>query len=85
MFTGIILAVGALSRIESKDGACRLAMDAGELPLAGVELGDSITAGGACSTARRTRRPCRSRASESTSCRILLTWVRDKRRRPVPP
>ncbi|BBL75483.1 riboflavin synthase [Methylomagnum ishizawai] len=51
MFTGIILAVGTLSRIESKGGDCRLTIDTGKLPLADVKLGDSIAVSGVCLTA----------------------------------
>jgi len=51
MFTGIILAVGTLSRIEPQGGDCRLTIDTGKLPLADVKLGDSIAVGGVCLTA----------------------------------
>lgn len=51
MFTGIILAIGTLARIEPQGGDCRLTIDTGKLPLADVELGDSIAVSGVCLTA----------------------------------
>lgn len=51
MFTGIILAIGTLSRIEPKGGDCRLTIDTGKLPLTDVKLGDSIAVSGVCLTA----------------------------------
>jgi riboflavin synthase len=51
MFTGIILAIGTLSRIEPKGGDCRLTLDTGKLPMADVKLGDSIAVSGVCLTA----------------------------------
>jgi riboflavin synthase len=50
MFTGIIAAVGKISRIESAKGALRLAIDAGKLGLPGVKIGDSIAVNGVCLT-----------------------------------
>lgn len=51
MFTGIILAIGTLSRIEPKGGDCRLTIDTGKLSLDDVKLGDSIAVSGVCLTA----------------------------------
>jgi riboflavin synthase len=51
MFTGIIQAVGRIAHIESKGGDCRLTIETGKLPLAGVALGDSIAVSGVCLTA----------------------------------
>ena len=51
MFTGIILAVGSISRIEQREGDCRLTVATGALPMAGVALGDSIAVNGVCLTA----------------------------------
>ena len=51
MFTGIIQAIGTLTRIEPKGGDCRLTIDTGKLPLADVKLGDSIAVSGVCLTA----------------------------------
>lgn len=55
MFTGIIAAVGRITRVvpESSDpnAGVRLTIDAGSLPLAGVAIGDSIAIAGACMTA----------------------------------
>ena len=57
MFTGIIAAVGRITRIDSLGSAgpdsaagVRLSIDAGGLPLADVKLGDSIAINGACMT-----------------------------------
>ncbi len=51
MFTGIILAVGKIARIEQKVGDVRLAIDTGKLSLADAGLGDSIAVNGICLTA----------------------------------
>lgn len=51
MFTGIILAVGKITGIESRGGDVRLTLQTGKLPLAGVALGDSIAVNGVCLTA----------------------------------
>ena len=51
MFTGIILAVGKITRIEQKAGDVRLAIDTGKLSLADANLGDSIAVNGICLTA----------------------------------
>ena len=50
MFTGIIAAVGKISRVEQLEGGVRLCVDAGGLPLEDVALGDSIAINGACMT-----------------------------------
>jgi len=50
MFTGIIAAVGKISRIESAKGGLRLAIDAGALGLSDVAAGDSIAVNGVCLT-----------------------------------
>ena len=51
MFTGIIQAIGHLTRIESRGGDCRLTLATGKLPMAEVKLGDSIAVNGVCLTA----------------------------------
>ncbi|MGX2040145.1 riboflavin synthase [Methylocaldum sp. MU1018] len=51
MFTGIIQAIGTITRIEPKDGDCRLTVTTGKLPFADVQLGDSIAVNGVCLTA----------------------------------
>ncbi|OQK17922.1 riboflavin synthase subunit alpha [Methyloprofundus sedimenti] len=51
MFTGIILAIGKITRIEQKAGDVRLAVDTGKLSLADTHLGDSIAVNGICLTA----------------------------------
>jgi riboflavin synthase len=50
MFTGIIAAVGKISRVESGKGGLRLAIDAGALGLSDVAVGDSVAVNGACLT-----------------------------------
>ncbi|NOQ16081.1 MAG: riboflavin synthase [Methyloprofundus sp.] len=51
MFTGIILAVGKITKIEQKAGDVRLAVDTGKLSLADANIGDSIAVNGICLTA----------------------------------
>lgn len=51
MFTGIILAVGKITKIEQKSGDVRLAIDTGKLSLAEAHIGDSIAVNGICLTA----------------------------------
>jgi riboflavin synthase len=50
MFTGIIAAVGKISRVESAKGGLRLAIDARALGLGGLKVGDSVAVNGACLT-----------------------------------
>ena len=50
MFTGIITAVGKISRIESGKGGLGLAIDAHQLGLSDVKVGDSIAVNGVCLT-----------------------------------
>ena len=51
MFTGIIQAVGEIAAIEPAGGDMRLRIRTGDLPLADVQLGDSIATSGVCLTA----------------------------------
>lgn len=51
MFTGIIQAIGNLTRIEPRGGDARLTVATGKLPLADARLGDSIAVNGVCLTA----------------------------------
>lgn len=51
MFTGIIAAVGVIEKVELRDQGVRLTIDAGELDLADVAIGDSIAIDGVCLTA----------------------------------
>ncbi len=51
MFTGIIEAIGTISRIEPKGGDARYTIDTGKLDLNDVQLGDSIAVNGVCLTA----------------------------------
>jgi riboflavin synthase len=50
MFSGIIAAVGKVSRIEKRKGGLRLAIEAGALGLGDVSVGDSIAVNGVCLT-----------------------------------
>jgi riboflavin synthase len=50
MFSGIIAAVGKISRVERAKGGVRLSIGAGGLGLGDVAIGDSITVNGACLT-----------------------------------
>ena len=50
MFTGIIAAVGKITRVEPVQGGVRLAIDAGALRLSDVGVGDSVAVNGACLT-----------------------------------
>lgn len=51
MFTGIIQAVGRITRLEPKGGDMRLTLNTGKLDLDDVQLGDSIAVNGVCLTA----------------------------------
>jgi len=51
MFTGIIQAVGQVSRVEARGGDLRLQIKTGDLDLSDVKLGDSIATSGVCLTA----------------------------------
>ena len=50
MFTGLIQAVGRIAQIEEGEQDIRLRIETGKLPLAKVELGDSIATSGVCLT-----------------------------------
>jgi riboflavin synthase len=50
MFTGIIAAVGKISRVESAKGGLRIKIEAGKLGLSDVKAGDSVAVNGACLT-----------------------------------
>ena len=51
MFTGIIQALGKIARVEMHGGDTRLWIDAAQLDLADVAIGDSICVSGVCLTA----------------------------------
>ncbi len=51
MFTGIIQAIGHITRIEPRDGDLRLHIASGDLDLSSVREGDSIAVSGVCLTA----------------------------------
>lgn len=50
MFSGIVQAVGKISRIDKRDGGVRLAFHAVRLGMDDVKIGDSIAINGACLT-----------------------------------
>ncbi len=50
MFTGIIEAVGAVRRLEPVGGDLRFEIDAGDLDMSDVKIGDSIAVNGVCLT-----------------------------------
>src|SRR5262245_5991274 len=50
MFSGIIAAVGRISRVERTKSGLRLAIEAGKLGMRDVAVGDSIAVNGACLT-----------------------------------
>jgi riboflavin synthase len=50
MFTGIIQAVGNIASLDQRGGDMRLGIDCGHLPMADVNLGDSIAVSGVCLT-----------------------------------
>ncbi|HEV2320915.1 MAG TPA: riboflavin synthase, partial [Gammaproteobacteria bacterium] len=50
MFTGIIKAVGKVESLAPVGGDVRIGIDTGELPMQGVNLGDSICVNGCCLT-----------------------------------
>jgi len=50
MFTGIVAAVGKISRVEPAKGGLRVAVDAGRLGLGDLKSGHSIAVNGACLT-----------------------------------
>lgn len=51
MFTGLILAVGKIQRVETRGQDCRLYIDTTTLDMDAVALGDSIAVSGCCLTA----------------------------------
>ncbi len=57
MFTGIIATTGALVAIGAKGGDLELGFDAGELDLARIGLGDSVSVQGVCLTVTRKEPP----------------------------
>ena len=48
MFTGIIQAIGRITAMEQRGGDFRIRLNTGKLPLADVQLGDSIAVNGVC-------------------------------------
>jgi riboflavin synthase len=50
MFTGIIAAIGTVSRLQEKGGDARISINTGSLDLSDTALGDSIAVNGVCLT-----------------------------------
>ena len=50
MFTGLIEGIGRLAARETRGGDARLTIDVGSLPIADVQLGESIAVNGVCLT-----------------------------------
>lgn len=50
MFTGLVQAVGRIAAREARGGDLRLRIDTGALPLADLQLGESIAVSGVCLT-----------------------------------
>jgi riboflavin synthase len=50
MFTGIVAAVGRVTRVAARENGFRMHIDAAELPLDDVSQGDSISVNGVCLT-----------------------------------
>ena len=51
MFTGIVLAKGSVSGVEKRGGDVRLRIEAGDLDMSDVALGNSVCVSGVCLTA----------------------------------
>lgn len=77
MFSGIVAAVGRITQLTPRnDGTptVRLTIDAGDLPLDDVALGDSIACNGVCLTVvdRAARHFCVDVSPETLSCTVGL-------------
>jgi len=74
MFSGIIAAVGKISRVEPGRGGLRLAIDAGALGLRDVSVSDSIAVNGVCLTVvKRAKKTFGVEVSRETlSCTVGL-------------
>lgn len=73
MFTGIIQSVGHISALEKKGGDLVVHIDTGKLPMADVELGDSIAVSGVCLTViEKTHNSFRADVSAETISRTML-------------
>lgn len=53
MFTGIVQGVGTIRAVRPRDGDVTLVVDAAAIPLADVQIGDSIAVNGTCLTVTR--------------------------------
>jgi riboflavin synthase len=75
MFTGIIQAVGKIDQVEPFDGGVKLTVDAADLDLTNVILGDSISHNGACMTVIELIPPAKYKidvSNESLRCTVGL-------------
>lgn len=78
MFTGIIQAVGRVIHIEPKSADCRLTIATGTLPMAEVQLGDSIAVSGVCLTViARSTDSFSADVSRETLSRTTLAELRE--------
>ena len=77
MFTGIITAVGSVSRTEIINGDMRAIIDVGTLDLTDVIIGDSISVNGVCLTVIAVAGNCFTAdiSSETLSCTTFNTLV----------
>jgi riboflavin synthase len=70
MFTGIVQAMGRVLARETRGDGIRITIDAGELPVDDVAIGESIAIAGCCLTvvARKDRRIAFDVSAETLSC-----------------
>ncbi len=76
MFTGIVTAQGRISRIERKAHDLSLVIDAGNLSMADVALGDSIAVNGVCLTVTQlaTQGFCADVSIETMNNTQIASW-----------
>ena len=75
MFTGIVAAVGRIAGMQPAAGGARVEIDAGELALDDVAIGDSIAVNGVCLTvvARSAHAFCVDVSAETLACTVGFT------------
>ncbi|WP_410498300.1 riboflavin synthase [Chitinibacter sp. S2-10] len=81
MFTGIIQAVGQIEDVKAFDGGVQLTVNATDLDLFNVVLGDSIAHNGACMTVIELIPPCHYKidvSDESLRCTVGLSEAGSK-------
>lgn len=78
MFTGIVQDVGVVRELESREGDLRLTVQATQLPLSRVAIGDSIAVSGTCLTAvsidRAARTFCADVSRETLANTTIGHW-----------